>query len=468
MPSFAPKRQEQIYADIQAQVVAMGGLTDVTDSSGLKSLIQAFARQLDELYYQASLLRLAFSLDNATGLDLDARAAEMSARARLGATAATGTVIFSRPGTAGDVVIPQNTQVQTSDGTAFRTTEQVILSQSDPASLPGHAVGQDSPSVPIVATSGGAQGNVAAGAITTLGGTLSGINTVTNVAATTGGQDQESDDAYRAYLYGYVQSLPRATSQSIVSAVLGQTDSVSGRTVLFASALEDPTTPGQATLLIDDGSGDAVTTVTVADELLTQGMAGPPPNTAAGGERRFFLRNKPVYPDAPLVLQSSTRGALEQGADFSLSDPTGQILLTTGLEAGESLTAAYTSYTGLVALAQKIVDGDAQDPVNFPGYRAFGTQVTVRTPQAVTLIINAVLTISTGYDPQSVEAQVQSALTGYVNTLGIGSDVLRSGLIAAAMGVPGVINVVLTDPSADLIVLDDQIARVAQSTVTVT
>jgi hypothetical protein len=36
------------------------------------------------------------------------------------------------------------------------------------------------------------------------------------------------------------------------------------------------------------------------------------------------------------------------------------------------------------------------------------------------------------------------------------------------MGVPGVINTVLMEPATDLIVLDDQIARVTQSTVTVT
>ena len=468
MPSFAPKRQEQIYADMQAQVVAMGGLTDVTDSSGLKSLLQAYARQMDELYYQASLLRMAFSLDNATGLDLDARAAEMNTRGRLGATAATGTVIFSRPGQTGDVTIPQGTQVQTADGTSFVTTEQALLAASDPASLPGHQTGQDSPSVPVVATQGGSIGNVASGTISVLAGTLSGINAVTNVAATAGGQDEESDDAYRAYLYSYVQSLPRATTQSLVSAVLGQTDPVTGRTIRFAAAVEDPTAPGTATLLIDDGSGDATTTVDVTDENLTLGLTGPPPNTAAGGERRFTLSKAPLHASLPVAITSSSRGALTQGTDFTLSRATGQVLFTQGLAQGEGIKASYTAYTGLVALAQKIVDGDPQDAIAYPGYRAFGVQVSVAAPQTVTLAIQAVLTVSPGYAPDFVEAQVQSQLTSYVNNLGIGQDVLRSGLIAAAMGVPGVINTVLMEPATDLIVLDDQIARVTQSTVTIT
>lgn len=468
MPSFVAKRQEQIYADMQAQVVAQGGLTDITDSSGLKSLLQAVARQLDELYYNASLLRLAFSLDSATGSDLDARAAEMGARTRLGASAATGTVIFSRPGQTGDVTIALGTQVQTSDGAAFTTTDAAVLAAVDPASISGHLIGQDSPSVPIVASAGGTAGNVAAASISILAGTLSGINAVTNVAATTGGQDQESDDAYRSFLYTYVQSLPRATSQSIIGAVLGQTDAASGRTVLFASALSDPASPGIATLLIDDGSGDAATTSQVTGEVLTKGLTGPPPDTAAGGERRFNTASWPIYADAAITITSSTRGALNPQSDYTLNCATGQLLLTTGLSQGEALTATYVCYTGLVAEVQRIVDGDPSDAVTYPGVKAFGVHITVSTPQTVTLVINAVLTISTGYDPATTEALVQSAITSYVNTLGIGADVLRSGLIAAAMGAAGVVNVVLTDPASDLIVLDDQIARVSQSTVTVT
>lgn len=467
MPQFVAKRQEEIFADMQAQVAALCGLSDITDSSGLKSVLQAFARQLDEANYNAALLRQSFSLDTAQGSDLDLRAQELNFRPRLGAVAATGFVIFSRPDTAGDVVIPMGTLVQAVDGTTFRTAETRVLSQQDPPAIPGHTTGQDSGSVPVVATDAGQTGNLAAQTLTVLADTLGGINQVTNPAATVGGQDSESDDAYRAACYGYVQSLSRSTPQALVAQVLGQQDPETGRTIVYAQTLSDVRTPGRATLLIDDGTGDVDEVLHVDGEVLTQGMDGPPPNTAVGGEMRLQLAHYPVVTEAPVVVTSSARGQLTADTDYLLTPSYGQVLMTGPLAAGEAITASYSYHGGLIALAQKIVDGDPQDPQTYPGCRAYGVVVTVAAPQSVTLDVQATLTIAPGYDPVAAQAQVQSALTRTINTLGIGADVLRAQLIAAAMAVPGVSNVVLTSPAQDLAVLDDQIARIAQNTVVV-
>lgn len=467
MPQFIVKRQEQIFSDMLARLVSQGGLTDVTDSSGLLSVMQAIARQLDEAWYAATLLKSCFSISNASGSDLDLRAGDIGNITRRQAVAATGTAIFSRNSGTGTVTIPTGTQIQTSDGIVFQTTADGTIADSSAPSIPGHAVGLDSGAVPIVAVSAGATGNVASRAINLLSTRPAGVDTAVNLAATTGGQDIESDDAFRARILDYVASLARGTKQSIVAAVLGAQDPVSGRTITFANAIEDPSVPGVATLLIDDGTGQATTTASVTGELLTKGLNGPPPDSAVGGERNFFVANTPIHPDEAFVLTSSTRGVITQGVDYSLAQSFGKIELTAGLSAGERLTASYTYYTGLVALAQKVVEGDPSDPANFPGYKALGIVVNVRTPQAITTNITAVLTISSGYDPTSVETDVTTAFTGYVNALGIGGDILRASLIQAAMNVEGVTNVTLTSPSTDIAVLDDQIARVSASNVTV-
>lgn len=467
MPQFIVKRQEQIFSDMLARLVSQGGLTDVTASSGLLSVMQAIARQLDEAWYSATLLKACFSISNASGADLDLRAGDIGNITRRLAVAATGTAIFSRNTGSGTVTIDAGTQVQTADGIVFQTTTPGTIASDSAPSIPGHAVGRDSGAVPIVALSAGLSGNVASGAINKLVTRPPGVDNVVNLAASAGGQDDETDDAFRGRILSYVASLARGTKQSIVAAVLGAQDTGSGRTITFASAIDDPQTPGIATLLIDDGTGQATTSAKVTGELLTSGLNGPPPDSAVGGERNFFVAHTPIHPDELFALTSNQRGVLTQGVDYSLALSYGKVVLAAGLSPGETLTADYTYYTGIVALAQKIVEGDPADPANYPGYKAFGIVVNVRTPQAITTNITAVLTVSGGYDPASVETEVTSAFTGYINSLGIGEDILRASLIQAAMNIEGVTNVTLSSPSTDVAVLDDQIARVSASNVTV-
>lgn len=468
MPRFVPKRQEQIFADMLPRVVVQAGLTDVVDTSGVKSILQAVARALDEAYWNMFLLQSSFSLYRAEGADLDARAQDIGGTAlvRRQAVAATGTAIFSRTSGSGTIAIDSSVTVATSDGTSFQVATAGSITDTTAPSIASHVQGQDSGAIAIVATSAGSSGNVAAATITTLQTRPTGVDSVVNLAATVGGQDVETDDAFRARIFSYIASLPRATPQSLISAVLGAQDSASGRTITFAKVVEDDQNPGFATLLVDDGTGQALTTAVIQNENLTLGLSGPPPDSAVGGERRFTLKHTPVHPDEALVLVSSLRGTLTSGTDYTFTSSYGQVLLTSGALAGETLTASYTYYTGIVALAQRIVEGDPTDS-SMPGYRAAGVVVDVRTPQTITTNVVAVLTVASGFDPGSVETDVISAVTSYVNALGIGEDIQRASIIHAAMGVGGVSNVTLTNPSTDIPVLDDQIARIAAANVTV-
>ena len=466
MPRFIPQRQEDILAAMLPRVVVQGGFTDITDSSSVMSLLTAVASACDQANYQMFLLLSAFSIDTAEGSDLDMRAAEIGGGGlvRRSATAATGTVIFSRNSGAGTVNIAVGAQVTTTDGTQVYTTTAVgQVTDATSASVTGHSVGQDSSAVPIAAVTAGAAGNVGTGVVASFVSRPTGVDSVINLSATTGGQDQETDDAFRGRIQAYVASLARATPSSLVGAVLGQTDPASGRTITFASVVEDAVVPGVVTLLIDDGTGAAATSASVTGETLTQGLSGPPVNAAVGGERRFYCQNVPIQDEAPIQVNSSSRGVLVKDTDYAVTASTGQIMLPVGLAQAEVLTINYTYYTGLIALAQSIINGSETTP----GYRGAGIKVMVRTPQIVTTAIVTSLTVSNGYDVATVDTAVVSAVTGYINTLGIGADIQRASLIQNVMNVPGVTNVVLGSPQNDVIVLDDQIARVAASNVTV-
>jgi len=118
-------------------------------------------------------------------------------------------------------------------------------------------------------------------------------------------------------------------------------------------------------------------------------------------------------------------------------------------------------------LAQKIVDGDADDRENYPGLRAAGVHVEATVPTILIQNIEASVVISGGYDDSTVKSNVVSAIKEYVNGLGISGDVLRAELISRIMEIEGVANVTLDTPASDVIILDYQMARTTDSNITV-
>ena len=469
MARFTIRRYEQILAQMISKVVARTKLSDVADSGTVKNVLAAAARADDEQYYQMSLLRQVFSLDDATGTDLDERVAEIqpSVIRRNGSTKSAGNVVFYRSGVLGTVTIGAGAQIKTADNIIMQTTAASSLAPGNPPLILGHVAGQDSGLVPAVALKGGIAGNVAADTLTRFGAKPPGVDGVTNPAKFTGGNNQESDDALRARAKRFVNSLSRGTPYALESAVLDVVDPSTGAIIKTAKAVEDIINRGYTTLYIDDGTGSAETSEAVAGENVTAGLIGPPPNSAAGGETVLALDNRPVRDLSPFTLTSSIRGVLASGAQFWMNSASAQINFDPGLVTSEVITANYTRYTGLIAFAQKIVDGDPLDRVNYPGIRAAGTLVWVRSPQVLVQNIAVYLTIKEGYDPAEVPAKVRQVLVDYINSLNISDDVLLSELIRKTKQVAGVYDCNFTAPTNNRVLLDEQIARTTASNVAV-
>jgi uncharacterized phage protein gp47/JayE len=475
MPRFQIKRFEQILSQMIARIVSRTELSDVSDSSVTKHILAAAARQDDELYYQMSLLLKLFSIDTATGEDLDERAKDIQPGTvtRLEAQKASGNVVFSRNGTTGTVVITAGTKVKTADGLVFTTTASGTITPTSPEQIGGHGVGRDSGLVPVIADEPGEDSNVVSNTVIKFVQKPTGVDEVTNPSGFANGTDQETDDAFRNRIKQFINSLARSTIDSLESGVLGAQDENTGATILYSIAIEDSTQPGYVTVYIDDGTGSAESSQVVASENVTAGLAGPPADSAVGGEESLFLENKPVKSSDAFTLVSSTRGTLTggntyiSGNDYWYNHASGQINFDPALTTGEVITASYTYYTGLIQLAQKIIDGDATDRTNYPGLRAAGILVTVLTPQVLAQNIEVTLVILEGYDQNDVKINVKEAIKTYVNSLGISGDLLVSEMIKRIMNVSGVYNVLVTTPSSDVILLDDQLARTTDSNVTV-
>lgn len=535
MPRFTPRRYEQIFAQMIAKVVARTKLSDVADTSSVKHVLAASARQDDEQYFQMQNLLTLFSIDSATGEDLDERAKDIQPAVitRRQASKATGTVVFSRSGTTGTVNIPTGTKVKTASGVLFTTTAPGTITPASPERVSGHGIGRDSGFVPVIADQPGADGNAAAGTVIKFESKPAGVDEVVNLSAFSGGANKESDDSFRNRLKDFISGLARCNVSAIEIGLIGQQDPITSSTILFAKVFEDPVNRGNITVYVDDGTGSAestedtegetiaanlvwngTTTITTGDtsevavgdfiglrsdnqvfeitgitpnvdititnpgaltiptgsgaggsfknpERVTLGLGGPPPDTAAGGEIVLYLDNIPIKDALPHRVVSSTRGVLVEGvaADYILNPASGQVNFITPLVTGEAVFAEYTYYTGLVAFAQKIVDGDPNDRENYPGYRAAGVLAIVQVPQVLLQNVEATITVLEGFDQAEVKTAVRQAIKDYINNLSISGDLIVAQLIRRIMAVSGIYNVQITTPANDIIILDDQLAR---------
>lgn len=482
MPRYQAKTFEQILFELISYVVARSRLSDISDAATAKHILAAAATQDAEQYYQMTLMQKLFSIDTAEGDDLDERAKDIQPAliTRNQSVKAVGQLVFSRAGTTGTVIIPQGTKVKTSGNEIFVTTVAGSITPTSPEQISGHGVGRDSDLIAAVAEVPGAAGNVVADTIIKFVKKPAGADEVTNPSAFTQGLDKESDDSFRNRLKRFVASLSRGVISALESAVLGAYDAESGRTILFSKAVEDPINRGYVTLYIDDGTGAAESTTAITDEILTESLGGnadlpdfPSGDTAVGGESYLFLNNKPVKNTASFSATSGIRGALTGGDSYSASfdywynPSSGQVNFNPVLSVDEGIKVDYTHYTGLIALAQKIIDGDPNDYANYPGYRASGVLVYVRTPQVLIQNISLDVTIQEGYDHTTVKDTVKAAVVEYINNLGISGDVVLSELIRRVKSVAGIYDVTVVTPTNNVIMLDDQMARTTTNNITV-
>jgi uncharacterized phage protein gp47/JayE len=449
-----------------ARTVARSSLVGLTRNSVVFHILAAAANEDAEQYFQIARLRELFSIDSATGSDLDARAAEIQPEfvTRRAALSASGTVVFSRPGTTGTVAIPSGTIVAASDAQGqikFRTT----AASSIDAGFSSSAV------VNVVAVEAGIRGNVSAGAINQFVSRIAGVTTVTNAAAYSNGRDRESDGNFRARLKAFIQAISRGTP----TALEGFAKNVilaDGRRVLFAHLVEPTIPDGTVELFIDDGTGSI--------EEFSSAFVGSPETvlaSALGGEVEVFTSEKPVRDDGSLIVRRNAV-ALTRDTDFFFNAASGQVrfsdtIFPTGLTAGDAITVEYRFYTGLIEETQRVIDGDPATPLTRPGVRPAGVIVFVKAPSVVFQSVTAQITVTSDFDPTAVALEVTSAIQDYINSLDIGEDVIVSEIIERAMAVEGMFDFTITaltgsSPPTNQVLLDNQVARIVSASISLT
>lgn len=466
MPVFRLRNRVEILRQMVARVVARSRISKLARTSVVLHVLAAASDSDADIYFQLAKLRKLFSADDATGSDLDERLAEIQPGTirRRTQVYATTALVFSRQTTVGTVAIASGAIGGARDSLGavnFRTTAT--------ASIPDGAT-QSAP-VPAVATTAGIRANVDAGQVRFLITRIPGVTGVNNPSAVANGVGREPDDQFLRRAKGFIAALARGTTAAIEGAVK-QVRLADGRAVLFSKVSRPAVPNGIVQCYIDDGSGSVETydsTFIAALDVIVP--------SASGGETTAFSSQRPLRDDISITLQ--VNGTLMvRGVDWEV-DPTAGLfellpggILPTGLLAGDILAANYRFYTGLIQEAQKVVNGDAADRLNYSGYVAAGERCVVLPAAAVFQSLAASLSVLSGFDPNAVRAGVVAAVQTYINGLDVGEDALVSKIIELAMLVPGVENFrirTLTGgtPPVDQIMAEHQVARIVSNDIVI-
>lgn len=451
------------------RVVARTDLSDLTDTSSIKQVLAAAAREDDDQFYQMNKLRQILDINLSFGDDLDKLSAiyNNDIISRISSKKATGQVIFSRQGTTGTVTISIGTEIMVPSSGSSSPIKYITTSEGTIS-----AGNQDSNSVDITAKESGTDYNVDPNQITAFSSKPSGVDSVTNPSAITNGLDEESDDELRTRIKLYVKSLSRGTVNALTYAALTTEDSTTGKTVKYATVIEDQSVLGNVTVYIDDGSG-------TAEELDTAVPGEVLIASAVGGEVDLYTQKKPIKSESGFSVSRTgsspygePTGVLTFGTDYSFNPASGHVKLMQGsfpygLPAGSSVTIDYQPFKGLIQEAQKIIDGDPNDRSTYPGYRAAGVLVRVLAPTIIQMIFTANITVKSGFSQTFVADKVKAAISDYINSLAIGEDVILSELTERSMAVPGMYDISISVPSENQIILDNQLARILDSNISI-
>lgn len=182
--------------------------------------------------------------------------------------------------------------------------------------------------------------------------------------------------------------------------------------------------------------------------------------SAEAGQNFFNTSKFPIRRSSERIWIDAGSGPVLQisGTNYFLNKATGDYEQTgAGIAGGAKLAATYTYYTGLVATAQRVLNGDPANPTILPGVRSAGVVVLVDTPTIVRVSVRIAITASINFTEEDLKPFVQEAIETYIGTLGIGDDVTLLQIEKAAANVPGVLDAVLQSPTSNIIVGENEL-----------
>lgn len=209
MPFNYKDRDELKNSIIDNLTQSFNNTLDLSDGEPLRTIVEAFVEELDLQYWQLEQNYNSSFIDSAYGDDLTNLVALLGI-SRNQSTMAKGTITFYRetPATQ-NYYIPEGTLVESIP------TEEGIVVQFLTIEEANLLIGQTSVDVPIEATEGGSNGNVAPSAIRVINDPPTGIEGVINNESTAGGEEEEIDEELRERALAALETAGKGTLEAI-------------------------------------------------------------------------------------------------------------------------------------------------------------------------------------------------------------------------------------------------------------
>jgi uncharacterized phage protein gp47/JayE len=403
------------------------------------------------------------------------------------------------------ITVPSGTTVSTLSTSAvpavsFSTTATVTFTPSNAPSYYNPVSGYYEQIVGIICQTIGTVGNVGANTIVSLVGPGLGIDAVTNQAATSGGTNIESNVQFAARIQIKLEGNNVGTPNGIISLMETNPNVIQALIV----GPNDPNPPlrnqyggsvnvyirGQVPVTVTAEQFTYSTTGSQQYVLLNQpalsvgsvtGIVGGNPYTfIVNTDYQFILNPNLLYAGSTEAGSYIVFGRSTYFTITSVTDGTHLVVNTTnGMNSGDTIVqGAFSTTISFVTDSTHIVVGNTSGFIagsaSFTGFSPDNNTVVtinytydslIATLQALIdnnsnhivgsdiLVVEAIeafisftagIFIVPGYVSGTVVSNVQTALSTYINALGLGADIVLSELVAIVQDVPGVSEVDLT------------------------
>lgn len=124
----------------------------------------------------------------------------------------------------------------------------------------------------------------------------------------------------------------------------------------------------------------------------------------------------------------------------------GKMQFPTITQVGED---SYKYYRGLISEVGKVTRGQAEDPTTYPGIEAAGAYIEITSPLPRKVNISIVVKNLTGTPFGTIKSRIQSAVAAYINSLGVGEDIVFSAVVSVVQQLNGVQALAISSPTYD-------------------
>lgn len=411
------KSSNALLAEFRTFLRAYNRALDTSDSSIAKDLLLVpYSVGSNILMKQVGEVRNLHILSQCTGADIDRFGSDYGLERSQGEYAAVTLTFYTTVLPTSEIVIPAGTQAATRGSSFVETVTFSTISESrfSVAALPAYYSydrGRYEFSVSAQADAVGESGNVGANLIVDLTASVSQIQGVTNLNASSGGSGIESDEDFKKRILNIMTGRDLNTINGLQSYVQS-----TGIIDAYGVRVEDADS--------ERSSGVDVFIITPYTETVTDTFTYYPSTP------RYYFTYAPVISVTSVVGASvGTVSSTNYDAVIDNSTPLRrsyyaqdyiEIRSGASMSPGETFTVTYT-YSNEVHTLQEQLEQDSNKILTANPY--------VKRAYPLYLYLNATITLTANADGPSTRNRCRNALIQYMSEYRLGDDIQKSDII---------------------------------------